>query len=197
MRIRMPVIATSLFLGAAVASSAHAVTTIGARAGVSIASVSLDAQQTFDAANRTGFTGTLFLDSGLGFINLQPEVSYIQKGAKSVTTDATIALDYIEVAALLKIGLPIPAIQPHVFVGIGADISTDTSIDVNNSTLTINNLDWTVPLGVDIRLAFGRLGVYADARYAVGLANINEGTAIFANLKNRAWILSAGVGCEF
>jgi hypothetical protein len=197
MRIRNSMIASSLLLCAVGANSAHAGTTIGARAGVSIAKASLDAQQNFDTANRTGFTGTLFLDSGLGLINLQPEVSYIQKGAKSATTGAKIALNYVEVAALLKVGLPIPVVQPHVFAGIGADINTDTSINFGNSTLTTKNMDWTVPLGVDVKLAFGKLGVYADARYAVGLANINQGTDVVKDLKNRAWILSAGVGCEF
>ena len=197
MRVRMSLIASSLLLCTVAVNSAHAAATIGARAGVSIAKASLDAQQNFDTANRTGFTGTIFLDLGLGVINLQPEISYIQKGAKDATTGAKIKLDYVETAALLKVGLPLPVIQPHVFAGIGADFNTDTSITFANSTLTTKNVDWTVPLGADVKLAFGKLGVYADARYAVGLTNINEGTAVVKDLKNRAWILSAGVGVAF
>lgn len=197
LKILGSIIASSLLSCAVLASSAQAGTTLGARIGASIATASLDAQANFDPENRTGFTGTIFLDSGLGFFNLQPEVSYIQKGAKNATTGVEIALDYIEVAALLKVGLPIPVIQPHVFAGIGADFNTDTSITYENATLTTKNVDWTVPLGADIRLTFGKLGVYADARYAVGLTDISEGTAIFTDLKNRAWILSAGVGFEF
>lgn len=197
MRILTSIIASSLIGCAIVASSAQAGTTLGARLGASIAKASLDAQQSLDPANRTGFTGTLFLDSSFGVVGLQPEVSYIQKGAKNATTGAKIELDYVEVAALLKVGLPLPVVQPHVFAGIGADFNTDTSIIFENSTLTTKNVDWTVPLGVDVRLGFGKLGVYADARYAVGLTEVNEGTAVVQNLKNRAWILSAGVGVEF
>ena len=197
LRMLGSIIASSLLSCVVLANASQAGTTIGARIGASIATASLDAQENFDPENRTGFTGTIFLDSGLGYINVQPEVSYIQKGAKNATTDVEIALDYVEVAVLLKLGLPIPTVQPHVFAGIGADFNMDTSITYENATLTTKNVDWTVPIGADIRLAFGKLGVYADARYAVGLTDISEGTAIFTDLKNRAWILSAGVGWMF
>ena len=197
MRIRMSILAGSLILGAVGANSALAAATLGARLGVSIAKASLDVQQSFETANRTGFTGTVFLDTGTGVLSLQPEVSYIQKGAKNATTGAVIKLDYVELAALLKAGLPLPAIQPHVFAGIGADFSTDNNVTVGNIDFSTKKADWTVPIGVDVKVAVGSLAICADARYAIGLTDISKGSANVRNLKTRAWIVSAGVGMSF
>lgn len=155
------------------------------------------ASTTLDPDNRTGFTGTVFLTTGGGLFDLQPEISYIQKGAKSATTGETIALDYVELAALFKIGLPLPAIQPHVFAGIGADYSVHDNTSVNNIDFSTKNADWTIPIGADVRFDFGTLALYGDARYAIGLTDITEGASNFQNLKNRAWILSAGAGLSF
>ncbi len=198
MRHRISILACSLALCAVFANSAQAVGTLGARFGASIAKASLDnVQQNFDSANRTGFAGTVFLDLGLGLFSLQPEASYIQKGAKDATTGTVIKLDYIELAALIKAGLPLPTIQPHVFVGLGADYATKNDFTVSNIDFSTKNADWTVPIGVDLKLALGKMALYADARYAIGLTDVSKGTGNVTNLKNRAWILSAGIGTSF
>jgi hypothetical protein len=197
MRVRKSILASSLVLCAIVASSAQAVGTLGARLGVSISKASLDVKQNFDSANRTGFAGTVFLDLGLGVLDLQPEASYIQKGAKDATTGDVIKLDYVELAALIKAGLPLPTIQPHVFVGLAADYATKNDFTVSNIDFSTKNADWTVPIGVDLKLALGKLALYGDARYAIGLTDVSKGSANVTNLKNRAWILSAGIGTSF
>ena len=197
MRIRISILASSFISCALAATAAHAAATLGARIGVSIAKASLDIQQNFDPANRTGFAGTVFLDAGMGVLNLQPEVSFIQKGAKDAITGDAIKLDYVELAALLKAGLPLVVVQPHVFAGVAADFSTKTSVNFSNIDLSTKNADWTIPIGVDIKVPFGKLALYGDARYAIGLTDVSKGAANVTDLKNRAWILSAGIGTSF
>lgn len=196
MRNRLRLLAYGIAFVAFTAGPASA-TTLGVRAGVSIAKASLDIQQNLNSDNRTGFAGTVFLDGGGGLLGLQPEVSYLQKGVKDGTTGEVVELDYVELAALVKAGLPLGLIQPHVFVGIGADYSTNSTTKLQNIDFSVRNADWSLPIGADVRIPLGKYALYGDARYAIGLTDINKGSANVQNLKNRAWILSAGIGCSF
>jgi hypothetical protein len=197
MRTRMSILVAFLTLCLAFTGSARAAATFGARFGESIAKASLDAQQNFDRANRTGFTATVFLDTGLGLFDLQPEVSYVQKGVKDAITGEEIKLDYVELAALIKTGLPLPLIQPHLFTGLAADYSTRKHAGFGTFDFSTKGADWTVPIGADLRIALGKYAIYGDARYDIGLTDVAQGSANVKNLKNRAWILSAGVGETF
>jgi hypothetical protein len=196
-RTRKSILASSFILIAVAAVSAQAGVTLGARAGVSIAKASLDVQQNFDSANRTGFAGTVFLDTGMGILNIQPEISFIQKGAKDAISGDAIKLDYVEAAALLKAGLPLVVVQPHVFAGIAAGFATKDNFRVGNVDFSTKTADWTIPIGVDVRVPLGSLALYGDARYAIGLTDVSKGTTNVKDLKNRAWILSAGIGTSF
>lgn len=162
---------------------------LGARAGVSIAKADVKATDLFDEDNRTGFAGTAFLALGSGLFSLQPEVSYIQKGV------GDIALDYAEAAALLKLGVPIiPNITPHALAGIGADfeVKKDSEIEIETE-----DIDWTAIFGADVFIDMGLLTLVVDARYALGLRDIRQAGDAVSDLKNRAWLVSAGAGLKF
>ncbi len=176
---------------------AHAAgTVLGARLGVSVAKASLDVSETFSSENRTGFAGTVFLDLGAALLNFQPEASYIQKGLKDGNTGQTIKLDYFELALLAKAGLPIPVVTPHVFAGVAADFNVQENVPAD-LTFSVKNADWNLLFGADVKFALGKFVLYGDGRYALGLTDVAEGTSVVSDLKNRAWILSAGLGLPF
>jgi hypothetical protein len=176
------------------ASAAGAV--LGARGGVSVASASLDVNQTFSSENRTGFAGTIFLDLGAALLNLQPEASYVQKGIEDGNTGQTLELDYFELAALLKVGLPIPVVQPHVFGGVGADFRVQDNVPAD-ITFSSKNTDWNLIFGADVKFVLGKFILYGDGRYAMGLTDVTEASDVVTDMKNRAWIFSAGIGMPF
>jgi hypothetical protein len=183
-----------LLLAPAAAQAAGAV--LGARAGVSVASASLDVNETFSSDNRTGFAGTIFLDLGSALLNLQPEASYVQKGIQDGNTGETLELDYFELAGLLKVGLPIPVVQPHLFGGIGADFRVQDNIPAD-VTFSAKNADWNLIFGADVKFGLGKVILYGDGRYALGLTDVTEASDVVQDMKNRAWIFSAGVGLPF
>jgi hypothetical protein len=166
----------------------------GVRAGASVASASVDVSQTFDEDNITGFAGSAFVQLGLGVLTVQPEASYIQKGVKDAASGIEAKFDYFELAALLKAGLPVPVVKPHLFGGIAADWEVGSDLPQGLET---SNTDWNVLIGADVMFELGQLVLVADGRYAVGLKDIAEASDVVSDLKNRAWIFSAGLGTHF
>lgn len=189
MRPQSRAIVAAFFVMTLVAGTAHAVGLIGLRAGVSVAEASLDVSQTFSSENRTGFAASGFAQLGLGVIMLQPELSYIQKGLQGIE------LDYIELALLAKAGLPIPVVSPHLFGGIGADFQTKSESDFVG--LDTKNTDWTAIFGADVMFHLGGLNAVVDGRYGLGLTEIQEASDTVSDLKNRAWLFSAGLAKQF
>jgi len=177
------------------ASAAHAAGVIGVRGGVTVASASLDISQTLDKENQTGFAGSAFATLGAGVAVIQPEISYVEKGVKDSATNNGIELNYLELAALVKTGLPVPVVKPHVFGGIAADIEVDKN--VSGIQLDTKSPDWNLIFGADVQFDLSSIMLLADGRYALGLTDVSKGSDVVSDLKNRAWIFSAGVGFHF
>jgi hypothetical protein len=175
----------------------------GAKAGVSIASADLgDLDGTFDKSNQTGFAAGLFAHNYWGLFGGQLEASYLQKGASlegpSVTGSNDYSIDYLELAALLKLGIPLGIVRPGIFGGVGFDIklSCDEPSGLPDWTCDdVKGTDWAGILGGDVGLYFGSFMIFADARYNIGLSEFTD-SSTYTDLKNKGWTVQGGIGFE-
>ncbi len=170
----------------------------GAKAGVSVATADVsDIDGTFSASNQTGFAGGLFIHNYWGLFGGQLEASYIQKGAKgggAGDSDDVTKIDYIELAALLKLGLPLGIVRPGLFGGVGFDIKVSCDVNGFDCSDEFNSTDWVGIIGGDVGVYFGSFMVFGDARYNIGLSDISEISDL--EYKNQGWTFQAGIGFE-
>ena len=175
----------------------------GAKAGVSVADADISSPgQTFSKSNQTGFAGGLFIHNYWGILGGQLEASYVQKGTEGSSSSSTelisgkTKLDYLELAALLKAGLPLGIVRPGVFGGIGFDIklscSDESSVAIEPFCENVKSTDWVGILGGDVGVYFGSFAIWGDARYNIGLSDISEISDL--EYKNQGWTFQAGVG---
>jgi hypothetical protein len=186
-----------LSLLALTALPAQGQTTLGVRGGVSVSSVDLDLGETFDDSNRTGFEGGVFLDFGrsspLGF---QIGAQYAQKGAELEFGDVVedLSLNYLEIPAVVKLGIPLMGLKPSVLGGVAMGFRTGCEdvrdIDCDEEVTSTN---FAGLLGADVVLDLGGLSLWADGRFHFGLSDISDAVDV-DELKTRAWTLQAGLG---
>ena len=174
----------------------------GAKAGVSIASADIgDLGGTFDKSNQTGFAAGLFAHNYWGLFGGQVEASYLQKGVSigDGVAESDISTAYLELAALLKLGLPLGIVRPGIFGGVGFDIKLScdapTAGDFSDFCDNVKSTDWAGILGADVGLYFGSFMVFADARYNIGLSDFTDSSS-YSDLKNKGWTVQGGIGFE-
>ena len=156
-----------------------------------------------DASSKLGFGGGAWLNfSLLNQIELQPELLYAMKGAKTEGEwgEATTSIDYVEVPVLASYSLPLvspwtPKLQFGPYLGYNTranmsmegDRAEEEDVDLKDETA---QLDYGVVLGVGVAVA----RVSLDARYTMGLTSISdpsEGDAM--DVKNRSISLLFGI----
>ena len=169
---------------------------LGFRGGVSVASASFDADETFSKSNRTGFVGGIFLNYDVGVLGFQVGGQYAQKGVDLDVGNAVdeFSLSYLEIPAVVKLGIPLGIIKPSVFGGAGLGFQTGCDESGEDCGDQIKGTDFTGIAGADVAVYLGSLSLWADARYHFGLNNINETSDVVGDLKNRNWTLQAGIG---
>ena len=178
--------------------SVEAQTTLGVRGGVSVASVSFD-DDTFDESNRTGFTGGAFLDFNSGdLLGFQVGLQYSQKGAELDLGDVVdeLSLSYLEIPAIVKLGLPLENLKPSVFGGVGLGFNTGCDIgDGSDSDCgdDVKSTEFMGIFGADVAFYLGSFSLWVDGRYHVGLSDVTDSES-FEDLKNKNWAFQAGVG---
>lgn len=184
-------------------------TVIGVKGGIGIANLSLS-ESSEDLSSRTTFTGGGFATFGLGeMFFLQPEVLYAPKGAKGDLdgTDATIAVDYIEIPVLFGAAFDLggSSVKPRVFAGpsvafeIGCDVSgteggVSLSFTCSEIELETKSVDFGLVFGAGVAFPLGSVQLIIDGRYDLGLSNINDTELDDESVKNNAWQFMAGVG---
>lgn len=178
-------------------------TMLGARLGASVSSLA----EVDDAGvgNRTGFAAGVFLERPVSpRFSLQAEGAYVQKGASF--EDATLELDYVELAAYLKTGTS-GRLSVHAFAGpaVGINASCRVSADLIAGIVTqlfggdveegpcdaldneivVETFDFGAKGGVGV--AVGESSRWSlEVAYTLGLRDIRRGD------KNRAFLIQAG-----
>jgi hypothetical protein len=168
---------------------------LGVRGGVSVASISGDLADTFDKSNTTGFAGGVFLNYDAGLLGFQVAGQYTQKGSEFDAGEAidNISLDYFEIPAVIKLGIPLGIAKPSVFGG--AQLGFNTSCDQGGEDCSDNvkSTDWSGVAGADVAFYLGSISLWVDGRYNFSFSDVNNADDVVGDLKNRNWTFQGGV----
>lgn len=174
---------------------------LGAKAGVNFANLS-NAEFDGKTAFHVGVVGEFFINDKF---SVQPEILYSRQGAKlknnlyefNESFESKITLDYIHIPIMAKYnlweGLNVQ-FGPQVgfltkaeedFTNTLAGVTTTGVQDIKNDA---NKVDFGLNFGLGYELG---MGVFFDARYNLGLTNVNKKNELF-DYSNRAIQLSVG-----
>jgi opacity protein-like surface antigen len=134
------------------------------------------------------------------------ELNYTQKGGigRSATTSlvTTFELGYLELPLLLQVRGNAGNFSAGAYVGatLGFNISckvteagsTETSCTESSAITEAETFELSAPLGVIVGYNLGKVVLYVDGRYSLGLSTIPERPT--AEFKSRTWMLMARVG---
>ena len=172
----------------------------GAKAGVTMGTLSFDSENTGDYGYRIGLAVGGFVALPLGSrLTIQPEGLFNQRGAKAEDEglETTIALDYIDVPVLVKYAVTRGGPRSiFVFGGPSAAFKIrsratatfgDTTIDLDADE-EIESFEFGVVAGGGVD--FGKWSI--DGRYSLGLSNLNK-EEDDVKLKSRSFSILAGI----
>lgn len=220
MRYLTPLL-TAACLVALIPSSAHGQGfKIGLKGGLNVSTLSVDAPEVPDLAfdSRTDFLLGAYLQcGGTGWFTMQGEVLYSQNGARVRGGDPAteLKINYIRVPVLLMARLGSWEGATHPILYAGPQLAFETKCEVSGEEdgasasfacdseelgepLETNNVEFGLVFGGGLEIPLSRLSVQLDARYNLGLSNINGGTdASSVSLKNRGWSFTAGLAMPF
>lgn len=171
--------------------------TFGLKAGLNVATLTGD--NTDDLDPRLGFAGGAFVEIPVTpSFSVQPEVLYTQKGARETdgTTDATIALDYLEVPVLFKYTVPVTrsGLLLGGYVGPALAFKLNENVEADFGGTTVSE-DTDFAKSTDVGVAFGATvgaGPFAvDGRYTLGLTNVVDSDVSDDDARNGVFTISA------
>lgn len=160
----------------------------GVTAGVTISNLKADNNADLDMA----WGGTAGVFAGTNFnrnVGLQVEALVSQRGAKNdAGGDRTLRLTYLDVPVVIRLGnTETNDTHFHAFTGLtpGFKLASDLTNSATTLTIGVNDDIKTFDLGWVIGAAVERGPWSFDARYTLGLVDIND-VAGGADLKNRS-----------
>jgi len=218
MKNRIGLIAAAvLFLGLGAPASAQMGRglEVGIKAGPTFSTVSVDDDDGTDFSNRTAFGVGAFLRIPLGsLIAFQPELLYVGKGTKATGADLEdvelgLELNYIEIPLLIQI--PFGAGQgatPFIFAGPSLAFETGCTFSLESEGASLDldcdegdeedlelerkKFDYGAIIGAGLRLPLGSGAFHIEARYTLGLANLDDSASGDDSFKNRSAAVYAG-----
>ena len=144
----------------------------------------------------------------LGLVAIQPELLYIQKGAKcdvdpftgtDIGETYTVKLDYLQLPVLAAMSVPLPSlVKPRIFAGPYVAYNLKAQGSYANASPTdldfIKAFDYGAVVGIGTDLDFLIAKVMLDGRYTFGLASIHEDGD---DVKNRTISVMVGLLLNF
>ena len=106
---------------------------------------------------------------------IQPELMYIMKGTKADIGDAKLKFDYIEMPILLKFAIPTEGnIKPNLFAGPAIGFLLSAKADDEDVKDYLKSINMCVAFGGGVGIQMESMMVTFDARYTLGVTNIND-----------------------
>lgn len=157
---------------------------IGLKAGANFANTDIE---NVNSEAVTSFHGGAFILVKLANIGIQPEVLYSSQGSQVSGAD-DISLDYINIPVMAKVYLPLGI---NFQVGPQFGILTDNlqDLDGNGAKEELKSSDLSAVFGAGVDLPFG---LKVDARYILGLSDINNDAIYQGEVKNKMFQVSLG-----
>jgi hypothetical protein len=211
---RLALAGSALGLSLALASSALAQArsplrpTIGPVAGIDYFTIGGPDAGENNTSREAIFAGVALTTPLSGRFFVQPQLLYVQKGAKNAfvdpqlgMVDGTIKTAYFEVPVLLGINLGGDGdVVLHLVAGpsVGIELSCDLEVSALGQSMTsrcgdigfsMKTLDAGVTAGGGITFPVGSFAISLDARYTRGLLAIVDGS----NTRNQGFSVGAGI----
>jgi|KBSMisStaDraftv2_1062788.scaffolds.fasta_scaffold1197143_1 hypothetical protein len=181
--------------------------TLVVKGGLSLASVT-DGFEFVDPQSKQGFTGAVAMELPLASrVSIAPELGYAMRGMSLGESEIVVftgtggTVESVQATEYLTIGVPFSLAIPTG--GIGFSLSTGPQLaiktaerlvlrgaideSVNTSGFTSSDAGWLFGAGADVALGPGRVGF--EARYVLGLTNLNDFGA--EDFKNRTFEILA------
>jgi hypothetical protein len=176
---------TLLFIGVlACYSSSYAFLRLGIKAGANFASVTVKNSSNVSYKMKPGFSAGAQADIALlPTLSVRTDVLYVQKGTKfttPTTSDGKVKLDEFVVAPFLVMRFPLAKVIP--FVQAGPEIGLNTLAKEEqggnsaNASPHFKKSDFSINLGAGVILPVGMNDLTLDARYNLGLVDVNKDT---------------------
>lgn len=190
--------------------------TIGVMAGLNDATWSQDpAPGDVTFGYKVGLVAGGFLGVQVNDVfSVEPQALYSQKGTKVKGTgsksslEGSVRITYIEVPVLVKYWIPVSDSQVRPFVFAGPDVefkvsctaegailavTGSTDCDKTGTEIKLKSTDLGATAGAGIQFKAGNQTVRVDARYTLGLTDIND-AGDNRKIKNRAFAATVGLG---
>ncbi len=164
---------------------------VGLVGGVNVATLTDEDPDVVDVSSRTRFSLGVVVDVALGRgFSLRTEPTFLRKGAVTTVSDGLISgeneflLSYLEVPLLLSYTFGTGPVRPYLTAGpsICLFLDADDAVlrrpdgvfkaDIDE---VIERFDIGLALGSGVSYPVGRMTLFAQGRYTLGLANINQG----------------------
>ncbi len=143
-----------------------------------------------------GFANFLFHPN----VNLRLEINYVSKGG----TGDSLSFDlvYFELPAMVEVGLKSGKLYGGLYGGIALGYSLTCNVTEPDgrklgcfeSRLVSEPeaLEWSVPVGATVGYDLGKVLLFLDGRYSIGLSTVPQSPG--PEFKNRSWQFLARVG---
>jgi hypothetical protein len=190
--------------------------TLGIKGGFNISTLSVDDPENpdFGFDDQTDFVVGAFLQcASSGWFALQAEALYSQNGAKAQGEEGevTLNLNYLRVPVLLMARLASRESPMYPILYAGPQLAFQTRCQVTGEQdgvsqslgcddpeledpLETKKVEFGLVIGGGLEILFSRLTAQLDARYGLGLTNLNAAAPSEVSVKNRGWSFMLGVG---
>ncbi len=180
----------------------HAQFDIGGLFGLNLSSFSVNqGPNSEDYSSKLGFGVGAVVDWPLtGQIDLHAEPMFLQKGGKIETSSfvGKLKVNYLEIPLMIRYTYEYnSSLLPYAMIGPSIGLLSSAKFVVKNEGEqdekdNTKSIDLGVGVGGGVKIPHGNKSFFAEARYVLGLANINK-EADESKVKNRGLQLVVGI----